>query len=239
MIASAGALQEAGTILRAKILRMAATALECGESELVLDGRQVRHGQDAQRSMPLSQIFTRAIVGQGIPADEPPGLEVTTHFEPPEAAFAFGTAAAKVLVDPLTGEFEIENFVLVHDCGTVINPMLVEGQVRGALMQGFGAALGEELLYDEQTGQLLNGTMMDYFAPTAADAPPITLLHTEVPSPVTPLGIRGVGEVGTIAPAAAVTNAVCNALADFQVEISALPLTPEAIWHALRAPRCE
>lgn len=239
MIASAGALQEAGTVLRAKILRIAAMALECAESELVLEGRQVRHSQDAQRSMPLSQIFTRAIVGQGIPADEPPGLEVTTHFEPPEAAFAFGTAAAKVLVDPLTGEFEIENFVLVHDCGTVINPMLVEGQVRGALMQGFGAALGEELLYDEQTGQLLNGTMMDYFAPTAADAPPITLLHTEVPSPVTPLGIRGVGEVGTIAPAAALTNAVCNALAEFQVEISALPLTPEAIWHALRAPSCE
>ncbi len=239
LIASAGALQEAGTALRAKILRIAAMALECAQDELVLEGRQVRHREDAQRGMPLSQIFTRAIVGQGIPADEAPGLEVTSHFEPPDAAFAFGTAAAKVRVDPLTGEFEIENFVLVHDCGTVVNPMLVEGQVRGALMQGFGAALGEELLYDEQTGQLLNGTMMDYFAPTAADAPPITLLHTEIPSPVTPLGVRGVGEVGTIAPAAAVTNAVCNALAAFNVEISALPVTPEAIWHALRSPQCE
>ena len=239
MIASAGALQEAGTTLRAKILRIAALALECAKEDLIIEGRQVRHRDDPQRSVPLSQIFTRAIVGQGIPADEAPGLEVTTHFEPPEAAFAFGTAAAKVLVDPLTGEFEIENFVLVHDCGTVVNPMLVEGQVRGALMQGFGAALGEELLYDEQTGQLLNGTMMDYFAPTAADAPPITLLHTEIPSPVTPLGIRGVGEVGTIAPAAAMTNAICNALAEFQVEISALPLTPEAIWHAMRSPQCE
>lgn len=239
MIAAAGAIQEAGTALRAKIVRIAALALECPEAELTLEGRQVRHRTDSERSIPLSQVFTRAIVGQGIPADDAPGMEVTSHFEPPEAAFAFGTAAAKVLVDPLTGEFEIENFVLVHDCGTVINPMLVEGQVRGALMQGFGAALGEELLYDEQTGQLLNGTMMDYFAPTAADAPPITLLHTEVPSPVTPLGIRGVGEVGTIAPAAALTNAVCNALAEFNVEISALPITPEAIWHALRSPQCE
>src|SRR5690606_16005566 len=132
LIASVGALQEAGAALRAKILRIAAMALECEADELVLEGRQVRHREDLQRCIPLSQIFTRAIVGQGIPADEPPGLEVTSHFEPPDAAFAFGTAAAKVLVDPLTGEFEIENFVLVHDCGTVVNPMLVEGQVRGA-----------------------------------------------------------------------------------------------------------
>lgn len=239
MIAAAGAIQEAAEGFRAKVLRIAAYALECPAQELIIDGRAVRHHDDPLLTIPLSQVFLRAIVGQGIPADEKPGLEITAHYEPPDAAFAFGTAAARVLVDPLTGEFEIENFVLVHDCGTVVNPMLVEGQVRGALMQGFGAALSEELLYDEQTGQLLNGTMMDYFAPTAADAPPITLLHTEIPSPVTPLGIRGVGEVGTIAPAAALTNAICDALAEFNVEISALPLTPEAIWRAMRSPQHE
>src|SRR5690606_35907593 len=105
MIAAAGAIQEAGTALRAKILRIAALALECPEAELTLEGRQVRHRTDSQRSIPLSQVFTRAIVGQGIPAGDAPGMEVTSHFEPPEAAFAFGTAAAKVLVDPLTGEF--------------------------------------------------------------------------------------------------------------------------------------
>jgi len=233
MIAAAGAIQEAGAALRGKILRIAAHALECAAQELMLDGRMVRHRGEPGRGMPLSQVFNRAIVGQGIPADESPGLEAVAHYEPPEAAFAFGTAAAKVLVDPATGEFHIENFVLVHDCGTVINPMLVEGQVRGALMQGFGAALGEELLYDEQTGQMLNGTMMDYFAPTAADAPPVTLLHTEIPSPATPFGVRGVGEVGTIAPAAALTNAVCDALAGFGIELSALPITPEAVWRAM------
>src|SRR5690606_20658768 len=98
-------------------------------------------------------------------------------------------------------------------------------------------ALGEELRYDDETGQLLNGTMMDYFAPTAADAPPLELLHTEIPSPVTPFGVRGVGEVGTIAPAAAIVNAVCDALSEFNVEISELPVTPEAVWRAMQSPR--
>ena len=205
----------------------------------MIEGSLVRHRQDAQRCVPLSNVFNRAIVGQGIPADESPGLDATAHYEPPEAAFAFGTAAAQVAVDPVTGEYEIERFILVHDCGTVVNPMLVEGQVRGALMQGFGAALSEELRYDDETGQLLNGTMMDYFAPTSADAPPVELLHTEIPSPVTPFGVRGVGEVGTIAPAAAVTNAICDALAEFNVEISALPLTPEAVWRAMHSPQFE
>ena len=124
---------------------------------------------------------------------------------------------------------------MVHDCGVPVNPLLVEGQVRGALVQGLGAALDEELRYDPETGQLMNGSMMDYFAPMASDVPPIELLHTEVPSDVTPFGVRGVGEVGTIPPAAALTNAVCDALVDFGVEISQMPLTPERIWRAIRA----
>jgi carbon-monoxide dehydrogenase large subunit len=124
---------------------------------------------------------------------------------------------------------------MVHDCGTVVNPALVEGQVRGALVQGLGAALGEELRYDKETGQLVSGSMLDYLAPTAADVPPIELLHTEVPSPVTTLGIRGVGEVGTIPPGAAVANALCDALAAYGVEISELPITPESVWRAIAA----
>jgi carbon-monoxide dehydrogenase large subunit len=123
---------------------------------------------------------------------------------------------------------------MVHDCGTPINPKLIEGQVRGGLAQGLGAALGEELVYDPDTGQLVNGTMMDYFAPTACDLPPIQLLHTTVASPVTPLGVRGAGEVGCIPPAAAVANAICDALADFGVELDRLPITPEVVWRAVR-----
>jgi aerobic carbon-monoxide dehydrogenase large subunit len=124
--------------------------------------------------------------------------------------------------------------VLVHDAGTVVNPKIVEGQVRGALAQGFGAALTEELRYDTETGQLVNGSMMDYFAPTAADLPKLELLHTQTPSPVTTFGVRGVGEVGTIPPGAAIANAICDALADYGVELYSLPITPESIWRAIR-----
>ena len=124
---------------------------------------------------------------------------------------------------------------MVHDAGTVVNPTVVDGQVRGALAQGFGAALAEELSYDTETGQLTNGSMMDYFVPTAADLPPTELRHTEVPSPVTPFGIRGVGEVGTIPPGAAIANAVCDALVDYGVELDSLPITPERVWRAIAA----
>jgi aerobic carbon-monoxide dehydrogenase large subunit len=188
-------------------------------------------------SVPLATVFTHAINGQGIPADEVPGLEATAHYEPTDAAYSFGTAAAVVAVDPETGEFDVERFVLVHDGGTVVNPVVVEGQVRGALTQGLGAALSEELRYDPETGQLVNGSMLDYFVLTAADVPPIELLHTSVPSPVTPFGIRGVGEVGTIPANAAIANAICEALSDDGVELWTLPITPESVWRAMAQAR--
>lgn len=233
LIAVAGAVREAAKVFQAKVLRLAAWSLEVESNELCMNGSVVRMRNDAGTSVPLEQVFTCAIVGQGIPADDSPGLEATSHFEPPEAAFAFGAAAAVVAVDPLTGEFQIERFVIVHDCGVVVNPKVVDGQVRGALVQGLGAALGEELRYDDETGQLVSGSMLDYFVPSAADVPPIELLHTAIPSPVTPYGIRGVGEVGTIPPGAAIANALCDALSGFGVEISSLPITPESVWRAI------
>jgi carbon-monoxide dehydrogenase large subunit len=185
----------------------------------------------------LQRIFTNFILGQGVPEGDVPGLETTAHFEPKDAAFSFGTAAAVVMVDPESGAFTIERFVMVHDCGVAVNPLIVEGQVRGALVQGLGAALGEELRYDPETGQLLSGSMLDYFVPMAADVPPMDLLHTQVPSPVTTFGVRGVGEVGTIPPGAAIANAVCDALAGYGVEISELPISAESIWRALSAAK--
>ena len=161
LIAASGAIREAATKFRAKTLRLAAAALECAPDELTIEDQEIRMWNTPARSISRSQVFTRAITGQGIPDDEAPGLEVTAHFEPPSAAFSFGTAAAVVSVDPETGAFSIERFVMVHDCGTAVNPMIVEGQVRGALVQGFGAALGEELRYDGETGQLLSGSMLD------------------------------------------------------------------------------
>jgi aerobic carbon-monoxide dehydrogenase large subunit len=185
--------------------------------------------------MPLAEVAAQAFLGHRLPPGESPGLEATAYFDPPASAYGYGTAAAIVEVDARSGEFTIERFVMVHDCGTQINPMVIEGQLHGGLAQGLGAALFEELVYDAHTGQLLNGTLLDYFVPTAADLPRFELDHTETPSPVTTLGVRGIGESGTIPPAAALVNAVCDALRPFGVEINRLPLTPERIWSALRA----
>jgi carbon-monoxide dehydrogenase large subunit len=238
MIAAAGALKQASERLRDKALRIAAFRLgREGVDGLAIDGDVVRDADDPSRSIPLADVFAAAIVGQGIPAEEEPGLEATAHFEPEHAAYAFGSAAAVVAVDPETGDFAIERFVMSHDCGVAVNPLLVEGQVQGALAQGFGAALSEDLVYDPETGQLVNGTMLDYFVPTAADIPEVELHHTSVPSPVTTFGVRGVGEIGTIPPGAAIANAVCDALADEGVELTALPVTPERVWRALQQAR--
>jgi carbon-monoxide dehydrogenase large subunit len=240
LIAAAGAVREAAEQLREKTLRIAAFRLGAEHpDELTVDGAIVCRRDDPQASIGLAEVHVAAITGQGIPETEEPGLEATSHFEPPAAAFAFGSAAAVVAVDPDTGDFDVERFVMVHDCGTVVNPVLVEGQVRGALAQGFGAALSEELRYDAETGQLVNGSMLDYFVPTAADLPPVELLHTEVPSPVTTFGVRGVGEIGTIPPGAAVANAICDALADLGVELTRLPITPESVWRAIQDARHE
>jgi len=234
MIAAAGAVRDAAEELRAKTIAVAAFRLGVDPAELTIQGSEVRHPGDEGIAMPLAEVHTAAILGQGIPPDVGPGLEVTSHFEPEASAFAFGTAAAAVVVDPETGDFDVEKLVFVHDCGTMVNPMIVDGQMRGALAQGLGAALGEELRYDAGSGQLVSGSMLDYFAPTAADLPPVELHHTECPSPVTPFGVRGAGETGTIPPAAAIANAICDALADRGVELDRLPITPESVWRALR-----
>jgi carbon-monoxide dehydrogenase large subunit len=233
LIAASGALAAAAEELAAKTRRIAAWRLDAEAADVEIAGSVVRHRERPDAQIPLAEVFNAAITGQGIPPGEEPGMESTSHFEPSDAAYSFGTAAAKVSVDPQTGEFDVERFVLVHDGGTLVNPTVVEGQIRGGLAQGFGAALMEELRYDPDTGQLVNGSMMDYFPPTAADLPPVELLHTEVPSPVTPFGVRGVGEAGTIPPGAAVANAICDALADHGVELDSLPITPETVWQAL------
>ncbi len=240
VIAASGALRDACERLRTKTLEIAAFMLEVDDpADLEITGSEVRHRQDPSLGTPLAAVFDRAILGQGLPPGMPPGLDETSYFEPAGAAYSFGTAAAVVSADAETGEFEVERLVMVHDCGTPVNPKLIEGQVRGGLAQGIGGALGEELRYDAETGQLVNGTMMDYFAPSVCDLPPIDLLHTSVPSPVTPLGVRGAGEVGTIPPAAAIANAICDALADFGVELDRLPLTPELVWRALQERKLE
>jgi aerobic carbon-monoxide dehydrogenase large subunit len=237
LIAASGALRQAGEELRAKILRIAAFMLDVDPDDLAIAGDRVCLHDDPATSVRLADVHDRAIINQGMPPGEEPGIEATAQFEPEGAAYGFGTAAAVVSVDPETGDFDVERFLLVHDCGTPVNPVLLDGQVLGGLAQGYGQAVMEELRYDEETGQLVNGTMMDYFMPTAADMPRFELHHTYTKSPVTPFGVRGVGEVGAVPGCATIANAICDALADFGLQINSLPLTPELVWRELQAAK--
>jgi carbon-monoxide dehydrogenase large subunit len=143
---------------------------------------------------------------------------------------------AEVDVDVDTGCVVIERYVVAHDCGVVINPMLVEGQIVGGVVQGLGGALSENLAYNPE-GQLLAGSLLDYALPRASDSPSMQLLHQRWPSPLNPLGVKGVGEGGAVAPPAAIANAISDALADFGVELNATPITAEHIVRTARAAR--
>jgi carbon-monoxide dehydrogenase large subunit len=141
--------------------------------------------------------------------------------------------AATVEVDPLTGAVTVDRYVVVHDCGRVIHPVIVEGQITGGVVQGIGGALLEELVHDS-TGQLISGSFGDYLLPRATDVPMIDVIHQESPSPLNPLGVKGVGEGGTIAVAAAIAAAVEDALSPFGVHLTACPVTPDRVRQLLR-----
>jgi carbon-monoxide dehydrogenase large subunit len=162
-----------------------------------------------------------------------PGLEASAFFDPPNFVYPFGAHLAVVRVDAETGEVKLERYVAVDDCGKVINPMIVEGQIHGGIAQGVGQALWEGAVYDE-TGQLLTGSMMDYAVPRADGFPRFELGMTETPTTVNPLGVKGIGETGTIASTPAVYNAVLDALRPLGVERVDMPLTPERVWRAIR-----
>ncbi len=237
MIAGAGAIEKATAEIRAKACRIAGHMLGAAPETLELAGGLVRRRDDPSVQIALRDVAENAFLGHRLPPGEDPGLEATAYYDPPVSAFGYGTVAARVEVDPRSGEFALQRYVLVHDCGTQVNPMIVEGQIHGGIAQGLGAALFEEIVYDRETGQLVNGSFVDYFVPTAADLPRFDLDHLETPSPATPLGVKGVGEGGTIGAAAAVANAICDALAPFGVELDRLPLTPETVWRALGEAR--
>jgi carbon-monoxide dehydrogenase large subunit len=162
-----------------------------------------------------------------------PGLEATTFFEPPNFVFPFGTHVCVVEVDPETGQVELQKYVAVDDCGNVINPLLVEGQIHGGIVQSVGQAFFEEAVYDEQ-GQLLTGELMDYAIPRAGDLPRFELSRTVTPSPVNPMGVKGVGEAGTIGATPALVNAVVDALAPLGVKHVDLPVKPERLWRIVQ-----
>ena len=185
------------------------------------------------RSVTLREIAAAAYAGvKRLPKGMEPGLEATRFYDPYLGTASNATHIAVVDVDVETCAVRIRRFVVVEDCGRIINPLIVEGQAIGGVAQGIGAALLEEVVYDED-GQLLTGTLMDYLVPTASEVPAIEVHHLERPSPTTLGGFKGVGEGGTIGAPAAVANAIADALAPLGVEITELPLTPERLFRLI------
>ena len=163
-----------------------------------------------------------------------PGLEVTRFYDPFFGTASSATHVAVVEIDTETYAVTIKRYIVVEDCGRIINPLIVEGQVRGGVAQGIGAALYEEVVYDD-AGQLLTGSLVDYLVPTASELLPIEVHHIETPSPTTLGGFRGMGEGGTIGAPAAIANAVSDALVHLGIEINEIPITPEKLFRLVRA----
>jgi carbon-monoxide dehydrogenase large subunit len=230
-----GAIRQASDKLRDKAFAIAGNMLECATADLELRKGGVGIAGVPGAEVSLAQLAQAARPGwdhrrpEGIEA----GLEETQYFVPPTVTWAYATHAAIVEVDIDTGRLRIERYVVAHDCGVLVNPMLAEGQIIGGVVQGIGGALAEAIAYDEQ-GQLLSGTFMDYAMPIASDMPPIELVHQEIPSPLNPLGVKGLGEGGAISPPVTLANAVCDALSPFGIEINATPIRPESLLRAVR-----
>ena len=213
-----------------------AEQFECSADDVVIaDGRVSVRGVPG-RSLALGEVARAAVRSRALAPMGSPGLSACAFFYPGSVTWAFGAHAAVVEVDVETCEVRVARYAAVHDCGRPINPMVVEGQVHGGIAQGIGSALGEVLIHDE-TGQLLTGTLMDYPLPRADDLPPLDVAHLDFASSVNELGIKGVGESGVIAPAAAIANAVEDALADHGVSIDRVPVTSARLFEALRAAR--
>jgi carbon-monoxide dehydrogenase large subunit len=165
-----------------------------------------------------------------------PNLSAQVSYDPPNFVFPFGTHVAVVEVDEETGRVELRDYAAVDDCGPQVNPMIVEGQLHGGIVQGAAQALWEEAVYDAD-GNLRNPTLVDYGVPSAAELPSFKLDHTVTPSPTNPLGVKGIGEAGTIGAAPAVINAIVDALSPFGITDIAMPATPERVWAAIRQAR--
>ncbi|MGQ0651530.1 MAG: xanthine dehydrogenase family protein molybdopterin-binding subunit [Betaproteobacteria bacterium] len=232
-----GSVRKAAGRLRDKIAQIAAHMLEAAPSDLHFEGGRVSIVGVPARAVSMREIADaayRQIIR--LPEGMEPGLEMRAAFDPPAMAWPYGVNLVAVEVDTKLGEVKFLDYVMFHDSGTVLNPLIVEGQIHGGVAQGIGQALYEDLKYDAD-GQLLTGSFMDFLVPTAAEIPRMRLDHSSTPSPVIPGGTKGVGEGGIIGPPAAVANAVEDALAAFGVKFTELPISPERILAALRPKR--
>jgi carbon-monoxide dehydrogenase large subunit len=216
-----------------KAKKIAAHLLEASEDDIVWeDGAFAVRGSPGN-AKPFGEVALMANVAWNLPEGMEPGLEATAFFDPSNFVYPFGTHLCTVEVNTATGEVKILRYIAVDDCGPHINPMIVEGQIHGGVIQGLGEGLLEMAAYDDE-GQLLTGSMLDYVVPRASQMPAIETDHTVTPSPVNPLGVKGIGEAGTIASSACVVNAVCDALAPFGIHHIDKPLTSARVWAAIQ-----
>ena len=227
------ALVKAADKIVAKGKKIAAHLMEAAEADIEFaDGKFTVAGTDKSKS--IQEVAFAAYVPHNYPADLEPGLEESAFYDPLNFTFPSGTLVCEVEVDPDTGVVQIVDFVAVDDFGTVINPLIVEGQVHGGIAQGVGQALFEHAVYDSDTGQLVAGSYMDYCMPRADDLPPLKLDMTNTPCPTNPLGVKGCGEAGAIGAPPAVINAVTDAIGSNDLN---MPATPHRVWQALQSAR--
>jgi aerobic carbon-monoxide dehydrogenase large subunit len=235
LVMAGGAVAASCRILAQRVRQIGAHLLQASSDDVVLTGGRVRSGAADVSIAEIAHTWYRA--PQLLPANvDPAGLEVTAGHKPKSdhGTFSYATHAAVVAVDPELGDVEILDYLVVEDAGTMVNPMVVEGQIHGGVAQGIGTGLYECSPYDEE-GQPLASTFMDYLVPGFTEVPHIRVEHLHTPSPYTEFGVKGIGEGGAIAPAAALCNAINDALRPLNAVVSDAPITPSRIMAAIEA----
>jgi carbon-monoxide dehydrogenase large subunit len=227
------ALATAVAKIKDKAKRLTAHLLEAAPEDIDYDDGKFFVKGSPTRFKTIQDVALMANVAWNMPPGMEAGLEATSFYDPPNFVYPFGAHLAVVEVDPQTGRVDLRKYVAVDDCGPQINPVIVEGQVHGGVVQGIGQALWEGAVYDDE-GQLLTGSLQDYAIPRAEELPDIDVLSTVTPSPHHPLGVKGIGEAGTIASTVTVYNAVMDALEPFGAQNLVMPLTPEKVWRAMQ-----
>ncbi len=237
-VVAGNAVNEAAKVVRQKILKLAAEHFECAEEDLEIANGAVSVVGVPGQSVKLGELAIKANPMRGAvrPGTEP-GLESTQYFGPPGGATASGVHAMIVEVDPQTFTLDVLRYVVVHDCGTVINPLILAGQIHGGVAQGVGNAFYEQLVFDEE-GQLLNASLADYLLPTALEVPHMDIAHTVTTSPLNPLGIKGAGEAGAIPVGPLFAQAIENALGllERNIELNEIPLSPGRLFALINKP---
>jgi aerobic carbon-monoxide dehydrogenase large subunit len=232
-VVAGNAVNEAARIVRQKILKLAADHFECAEEDLqIAEGAVCVLGVPG-KAVTLGELAAKANPMRGAvrPGTEP-GLESTQYFGPPSGATAAGVHAMIVEIDPQTFTLDVVKYVVVHDCGTVINPLILAGQIHGGVAQGIGNAFYERLVFDD-AGQLLNASLADYLLPSALEVPRMEIAHTVTVSPLNPLGIKGAGEAGAIPVGPLFAQAIEDALglAEKNIELNEIPLSPNRLFE--------